>query len=83
MKFNIPKLNKWVVYNDVLLGEAINHPQFEQRQRVQTNKVLKMDIKSGMAECVPDVGSIEKEYWQLGEPGNLSNYVDPITKRFF
>lgn len=77
MKLNIPTLDKWVKFNDVLVGEAINHPKFEQRQRVRTNKVIFMDEKMGMAKCVAD------EFWQLGEPSVLGRYVDPITKRFF
>lgn len=77
MKFNIPSLNKWAIYRDVLVGEAMNHPDFENRQRVATNKVTKLDTKLGMALCVGN------EQWQLGEPGKLADYVDPITKRFY
>jgi hypothetical protein len=77
MKFNIPTLDKWATYNDILVGEAVNHPQFEQRQRVATNKCIKLDIKMAMAVCVAD------EVWQLGRPGKLGDYVDPVTKKFF
>lgn len=55
----------------------MNHPDFENRQRVATNKVTKLDTKLGMALCVGN------EQWQLGEPGKLADYVDPITKRFY
>ena len=72
-----PKLDKWALYNDVLVGEAVNHPEFEQRQRVRTNKCLFLDKKVGIAKCT------ENEIWQLGEPGNLGMYVDPISRRFF
>ena len=73
----VPTLDKWAVFNDVLVGEALNHPQFEQRQRVQTNKCTKLDKKLGVAYCVAN------EIWQLGQPGHLGQYVDPVTKRFF
>lgn len=73
----IPTLDKWVPYRDVLVGEALNHPEFEQRQRVTTNKCIKLDAKLGMAVCVAN------EIWQLGQPGKLENYIDPITKKFF
>lgn len=77
MRANIPTLDKWAVYQDVLVGEAVNHPGFEQRQRVATNKCVLLDPKNGMAVCVSD------EVWQLGRPGKLEYYIDPITKRFF
>lgn len=77
MKLNIPTLDKWAVFNDVLVGEAINHPDFEKGQRVMTNKVLTGSKKDGWIKCVGD------EDWQLGQPGNLGMYVDPITKRFY
>lgn len=73
----VPKLNRWAWYRDILVGEAINHPGFENRQRIATNKVLKLDKKLGMAVCTAN------EVWQLGEPGNLGMYVDPISRRFF
>jgi hypothetical protein len=78
MKFNsIPTLNKWAPYQDVLVGEAFNHPGFEQRSRVVTNKIIKLDVKNAMAVCVAD------EIWQLGEPGKLADYIDPVSRRFF
>lgn len=73
----VPTLDKWAVFNDVLVGEALNHPEFEQRQRIKTNKVTKLDRKLGVAYCVA------KEVWQLGQPGHLGQYVDPITKKFY
>ena len=41
------------------------------------NHVAILDEKLGMAKCSGD------EVWQLGEPGKLAMYVDPITKRFY
>lgn len=76
-QLNIPILDRWVKFNDVLLGEAINHPSFEQRQRVKTNKIKTLDEKLGMALC------LQNEAWQLGKPGKLADYVDPVTKKFF
>ena len=77
MNFNIPTLEKWAVFNDVLIGRTLNHPDFENGKRIRTNKCIKLDKKIGMALCVGN------ESWQLGEPGHLGMYVDPITKRFF
>lgn len=73
----IPTLDKWAIYRDVLVGEAINHPEFEQRERVVTNKIVVLDQKQAMAACVAN------EIWQLGRPGKLADYVDPVTRRFF
>lgn len=73
----IPVLDKWAAYNDVLVGEAVNHPEFENRTRVHTNKVILIDVKLGMAACTAD------EVWQLGRPGKLGDYVDPVSRRFF
>jgi hypothetical protein len=73
----IPVLDKWAEYNDVIVGEAIDHPEFEQRQRVVTNKCLVLDKKCGFAKCVSN------EFWQLGQPGKLSDYIDPVSKKFF
>jgi len=74
----IPTLDKWALFNDVLVGEALNHPEYEQRQRVKTNKLLKpVDKKLGIAFCIAN------ESWQLGQPGHLGQYVDPITKKFY
>lgn len=72
-----PKLDKWARYHDCLVGRAFNHPKIENGQRVQTNHVLILDPKLGFAKCV------ENEVWQLGQPGHLGQYVDPITKKFY
>lgn len=73
----VPTLNKWAIYNDVLLGEAMNHPDFDSRQRVMTNKCIKLDKDLGVAYCTSD------EIWQLGEPGHLGQYIDPVSRKFF
>lgn len=73
----VATLDKWATYRDVLVGEAINHPGFEQHQRVATNKCVSLDKKLGVAYCTGD------EVWQLGQPGHLGMYVDPITRKFF
>lgn len=77
MKLNPPILDHWVKFNDCLLGEAINHPEFEKRQRIVSNRCIKLDEKVGMAICLND------EIWQLGQPGNFARYIDPIGRRFF
>lgn len=77
MNLKVPILDKWAVFNDVLVGEAIDHPNFETRRRVMTNKCFKLDKAIGMARCSSG------EVWQLGQPGHLGMYVDPVTKRFF
>ena len=76
MSFTIPKLDKWARYHDCLVGRAFNHPDFENGQRVQTNGGVFVDVKLGFAKCAGN------EVWQLGEPGKLSMYEDPITKKF-
>ncbi len=73
----VPKLDKWARFNNVLVGRAFNHPEFENGQRVKTNHVAILDENLGMAKCSGN------EIWQLGEPGKLSMYVDPVTKRFY
>ena len=73
----IPTLDSWALFHDCLLGEAINHPNFENGQRVKTNKIIKLDKKIGMVMCVAN------EYWQLGRPSTLAKYIDPKTKRFY
>lgn len=73
----IPTLENWAPYHEVLIGEAYNHPQFEQRQRVATNRVIKFDLDNAMAVC------LDNEVWQLGRQGKLSRYIDPVSKRFF
>ncbi len=77
MRFNSPTLDNWAVFNDVIVGESLNHPEYETRQRVMSNKIKKLDRKLGVVFCTGD------EIWQLGQPGHLGKYVDPITKRFF
>ncbi len=72
-----PKLDKWVTFNDVLIGRVYDHPGFENGQRVQTNMCTSLDEKIGVAICVAG------EVWQLGEPGSLSMYEDPVTKKFY
>ncbi len=74
---NPPKLDKWARFNNVLVGRVYNHPQFENGQRIQTNNVGILDEKLGMAKCSGN------EVWQLGQPGKLEMYQDPITKRFY
>lgn len=73
----VPTLDKWAIFHDVLVGEALDHPSFEQRQRIETNKLIKMDKKENIAFCVSG------EIWQLGQEGNLGLYVDPLTKKFY
>lgn len=73
----LPTLDKWASFNDVLVGEALNHPDFEQRQRVVTNKFITIDKKDGWAACVAN------EFWQLGQPGKIADYIDPLSKRFY
>ncbi len=73
----IPKLDKWAKFGNTLVGRAYNHPEYENGQRVQTNHVGVLDEKLGIAKCSGD------EVWQLGQPGSLSMYEDPITKRFY
>ncbi len=73
----IPKLEKWARYHNTLVGRAYNHPDFENGQRVQTNHVAVIDQKFGFAKCSGD------EMWQLGQPGTLGMYEDPITKKFY
>ncbi len=73
----VPKLERWARLRDVLIGQAYDHPEFENGQRVQTNHVALLDTKLGFAKCSGD------EMWQLGQPGHLGMYEDPITKRFY
>ncbi len=73
----IPRLDKWARYHDTLVGRAFDHPEFENGQRVQTNHVATLDVKIGFAKCSGD------EIWQLGSPGSLNMYEDPITKKFY
>jgi hypothetical protein len=77
MKLNIPRLDNWAVFNDVLVGESNNHPTIENKQRVMSNKCIKLDTKLGFAFCT------DNEVWQLGKQSILGRYVDPITKRFY
>lgn len=73
----VPKLDKWARLRDVLVGRAYDHPNFENGQRIQTNAIGVLDTKIGFAKCAGD------EVWQLGQPGALSMYEDPVTKRFY
>lgn len=73
----VPKLDKWAKLRDVLVGRAYDHPDFENGQRVHTNRVDDLNVKIGFAKCAGN------EMWQLGQPGNLSMYQDPVTKRFY
>ena len=73
----VPKLERWARLRDVLVGQAYNHPEFENGQRVHTNHVTVLDERLGFSKCSGN------EIWQLGQPGKLSFYEDPITKEFY
>lgn len=77
MKFNIPQLENWDKFNDVLVGEAVGHPDFKDGQRVMTNKIKLLDDKLGFAYC------LDSEVWQLGIQAKLSVYEKEKIKRFF
>lgn len=70
----LPRLERWVEFHNVLVGYAHNFDGICNGQRVITNNVKHIDHLSGIAKCTGD------EEWMLGKPGSYAEHSEPQKK---
>lgn len=65
-----PKLDRWVIYGNCLVGYVYDHPSFSKGTRIQTDAVRFVDVPNFTAECLD--GS-----YRLCEPGTYDEHKVP------
>lgn len=69
MKCNIPRLESWAHFHNVLVGYAYDHEEFKNGQRIITNHYDRTEL--GIAHCSGG------EIWMLGKPGTIhEHYIE-------
>ena len=69
-----PRLDKWIIYGNCLVGYVYDDPKFPPRTRVKTDAVVEVDTTALLARCV------DGDYVLL-EPGTESDHKDEDTKK--
>lgn len=71
MKYNFPKLERWLQHGNCLVGYIFDHKHFNAGTRIITEAIIYLDTSNFEAEC------LDGKY-KLGEPGTAAEHNQPL-----
>jgi hypothetical protein len=67
-----PRLERWIIFGNCLVGYLFDHPKFSPGTRVKTDAMV-----GSIDHSVFEVRCIDDDY-KLGEPGTTAEHNEPL-----